>query len=55
MNFRFKAPIEKVMKVSLPYLFALLVTLVFLTLFPWFITVLTATNGQTAGDRRVAA
>ena len=33
-------PIEKVMKASLPYLFALLVTLVMLTLFPWFITVL---------------
>ncbi len=33
-------PIEKVMKASLPYLFALLVTLVILTLFPWFITVL---------------
>ncbi|MFB0935714.1 MAG: TRAP transporter large permease [Propionivibrio sp.] len=35
-----KVPIERVMKASLPYLFALLVTLVILTLFPWFITVL---------------
>ncbi len=35
-----KVPIEKVMKASLPYLYALLVTLVVLTLFPWFITVL---------------
>ncbi len=33
-------PIEKVMKASLPYLFALLGTLMILTLFPWFITVL---------------
>jgi len=33
-------PIEKVMKASLPYLYALLVTLVILTIFPWFITVL---------------
>ena len=33
-------PIEKVMKASLPYLYALLVTLVILTMFPWFITVL---------------
>ena len=33
-------PIEKVMKASLPYLYALLVTLVMLTMFPWFITVL---------------
>ena len=35
-----KVPIEKVMKASLPYLYALLVTLVVLTMFPWFITVL---------------
>ena len=35
-----KVPIEKVMKASLPYLYALLVTLFILTLFPWFITVL---------------
>lgn len=35
-----KVPIEKVMKASLPYLYALLVTLVILTMFPWFITVL---------------
>lgn len=35
-----KVPIEKVMKASLPYLYALLVTLVILTLFPWFIMVL---------------
>ncbi len=28
------------MKASLPYLYALLVTLLILTLFPWFITVL---------------
>ncbi len=35
-----KVPIEKVMKASLPYLYALLVTLMILTLFPWFITVL---------------
>ena len=33
-------PIERVMKASLPYLYALLVTLVILTIFPWFITVL---------------
>ena len=33
-------PIEKVMKASLPYLYALLVTLMILTMFPWFITVL---------------
>ena len=35
-----KVPIERVMKASLPYLYALLVTLVLLTLFPWFILVL---------------
>ncbi len=35
-----KVPIERVMKASLPYLYALLVTLVILTIFPWFITVL---------------
>ena len=35
-----KVPIERVMKASLPYLYALLVTLFILTLFPWFITVL---------------
>ena len=35
-----KVPIERVMLAALPYLFALLVTLVILTLFPWFITVL---------------
>lgn len=35
-----KVPIEKVMKASLPYLYALLVTLAILTVFPWFITVL---------------
>ena len=35
-----KVPIERVMIASLPYLGALLVTLVTLTLFPWFITVL---------------
>ena len=35
-----KVPIERVMVASLPYLYALLVTLVILTLFPWFITVL---------------
>ena len=35
-----KVPIEKVMKASLPYLYALLVTLFILTMFPWFITVL---------------
>ena len=33
-------PIEKVMKASLPYLYALLATLLILTVFPWFITVL---------------
>ena len=35
-----KVPIERVMIASLPYLYALLVTLVILTMFPWFITVL---------------
>ena len=35
-----KVPIERVMIASLPYLYALLVTLVILTIFPWFITVL---------------
>lgn len=35
-----KVPIERVMMASLPYLWALLVTLVILTMFPWFITVL---------------
>jgi C4-dicarboxylate transporter DctM subunit len=35
-----KVPIERVMKACLPYLYALLVTLVILTIFPWFITVL---------------
>ena len=35
-----KVPIERVMIASLPYLGALLVTLVILTLFPWFVTVL---------------
>ncbi|MDR2788178.1 MAG: TRAP transporter large permease [Candidatus Accumulibacter sp.] len=35
-----KVPIEQVMKASLPYLGALLFTLILLTLFPWFITVL---------------
>jgi C4-dicarboxylate transporter, DctM subunit len=35
-----KVPIEKVVTASLPYLYALLVTLVILTIFPWFITVL---------------
>ncbi|MDR3299992.1 MAG: TRAP transporter large permease [Candidatus Accumulibacter sp.] len=35
-----KVPIEQVMKASLPYLGALLFTLIILTLFPWFITVL---------------
>lgn len=35
-----KVPIERVMIASLPYLYALLVTLFILTLFPWFITVL---------------
>ena len=35
-----KVPIEKVMRASLPYLFALLATLLLLTMFPWFITVL---------------
>ncbi len=35
-----KVPIERVMKATLPYLYALLVVLFLLTLFPWFITVL---------------
>ncbi len=35
-----KVPIERVMKATLPYLYALLGTLVLLTLVPWFITVL---------------
>jgi C4-dicarboxylate transporter DctM subunit len=35
-----KVPIERVMKATLPYLYALLVVLILLTLFPWFITVL---------------
>ncbi len=35
-----KVPIERVMAASAPYLYALLVTLVVLTLFPWFITFL---------------
>ena len=35
-----KVPIERVMKACLPYLWALLTTLVILTVFPWFITVL---------------
>jgi C4-dicarboxylate transporter DctM subunit len=35
-----KVPIERVMKACLPYLWALLATLVVLTVFPWFITVL---------------
>ena len=35
-----KVPIERVMIASLPYLGARLVTLVILTLFPWFVTVL---------------
>ena len=35
-----KVPIERVMIASLPYLGALLTTLVILTLFPWFVTVL---------------
>ena len=35
-----KVPIERVMKASLPYLWALLGTLVLLTAVPWFITVL---------------
>lgn len=35
-----KVPIERVMKATMPYLYALLGTLVILTLFPWFITVL---------------
>ena len=35
-----KVPIERVMIASLPYLGALLTTLIILTLFPWFVTVL---------------
>lgn len=35
-----KVPIERVMKASLPYLWALLGTLLLLTMVPWFITVL---------------
>jgi len=35
-----KVPIERVVKATLPYLWALLGTLVILTLVPWFITVL---------------
>jgi C4-dicarboxylate transporter DctM subunit len=35
-----KVPIETVFKHTAPYLYALLVTLVILTIFPWFITVL---------------
>jgi len=35
-----KVPIERVLTASLPYLFALLATLMILTIFPWFITVL---------------
>jgi len=35
-----KVPIERVMKATLPYLYALLVVLIILTIFPWFITVL---------------
>lgn len=35
-----KVPLERVMKATLPYLWALLGTLVILTLVPWFITVL---------------
>lgn len=35
-----KVPIERVMAASAPYLYALLGTLVLLTMFPWFITVL---------------
>ena len=35
-----KVPIERVVKACLPYLWALLVVLVILTIFPWFITVL---------------
>ncbi len=41
MNFRFKAADREGDEVVAAYLFALLVTLVILTLFPWFITVLT--------------
>jgi C4-dicarboxylate transporter DctM subunit len=35
-----KVPIERVMAASAPYLYALLTTLMILTFFPWFITVL---------------
>lgn len=35
-----EVPIERVVKACLPYLYALLVVLLILTLFPWFITVL---------------
>jgi len=35
-----KVPIERVIKATLPYLYALLVVLMILTIFPWFITVL---------------
>lgn len=35
-----KVPIERVMAASAPYLYALLATLIVLTMFPWFITVL---------------
>jgi C4-dicarboxylate transporter DctM subunit len=35
-----KVPIERVVKACLPYLWALLVVLFILTIFPWFITVL---------------
>jgi C4-dicarboxylate transporter, DctM subunit len=35
-----KVPIERVFKHSVPYLYALLVVLVILTMFPWFITIL---------------
>jgi C4-dicarboxylate transporter DctM subunit len=35
-----KVPIERVMAASAPYLYALLATLLLLTAFPWFITVL---------------
>jgi C4-dicarboxylate transporter, DctM subunit len=35
-----KVPIERVFQHSMPYLWALLVVLVILTMFPWFITVL---------------
>jgi C4-dicarboxylate transporter DctM subunit len=35
-----KVPLEKVMKASLPYLYALLVSLLLLTFFPIIITIL---------------